>query len=817
MKDIAPIIAVSIKKAFEECEANAIGEARNAYHAGDCCQLIVVESASSIEHKRHAVVPKKAISCYVQALKLTEMLLPLAVLGNQYKPVAVLFSQYVDQCGLILKSLKSYLMTVTSDMPSKGDVDNLYYVLSTCEDVCNVVAYCGSKMHVEPRVPFQGVLNIYKELNRTIKNMIVHHQTVRLSSYVLHDPASHHWSDPREFNEGESCSVSIQAWNLFLARLWFDLGLSVSEIQRHEIFSEVLSNSLHILEQRYSHCTPSYNRTKQVKIDVTAILLICRSFLFHMDFHPTKIFPKDVNRSCIFATHNITRMHTSCENLLTSMCFLSSPLNALLGSSENMTAELTSSWLSWINSSIFPYTWDSSFSSLPDEQSVYCVVKCIEMHPSQELLHCLFALVMRHCFFLKKIMSGKIKLDPDRVEDDLLDSDIFTLFSSCSNQFESMFYKCAVKAVGGDKQKLYDGCNCQLVNHFEYKWQNSFHAEIIATMCKSMQKVGRYVNNITWSTISSDLLSTLPNAVRDQLIDISESMNTESTGNYLLVCASLALKGIVHCLCNLPQWLITFFSHLDHEGKVKSDLMFHRAGLDLLVYAACHVFECYNLWDEHHGIEFRKQGVDLLKKCSTVLLDICKENKFPPGLKQIKDLVQQDLAELTETYSLTITDNVREKREFLISDVQLLDMCRTQLMSMNDDAIESLKRIKNLIVCNRDTITSNWGLNQYLGSEAKLGNKNLNLSQNSPTEVSDTFNPIAAFCRIGKLDFGQGRIVDFPWDWQRLCSSLLLTQDIETMKYLLSHRWEFKDGALLQDDEHDLVKEIKLRFNMNSS
>lgn len=113
--------------------------------------------------------------------------------------------------------------------------------------------------------------------------------------------------------QDERCSFSVHMWNLHIQALQHDLWKFAPPAKAQFILSNLVQHSLSLLSLRYGNAIPSYNRVKQFRSDVTAILLCTSSFLWPCCSSIQALLDTRKEETMISSIHNM------CSCLLATM------------------------------------------------------------------------------------------------------------------------------------------------------------------------------------------------------------------------------------------------------------------------------------------------------------------------------------------------------------------------------------------------------------------------------------------------------------------------------------------------------------------
>ena len=183
--------------------------------------------------------------------------------------------------------------------------------------ICHVSIFPCSKK------PFNAVYRQYVDIAETTAEMIRAYHVTSLWSCVLHDADSNDWSNDKDFYEDERCSFVVQMFNLHMKSLRHDLWSCCPAKQARNIYVHVLKEGVAYLAQRYAHVTPSYRRTKQVKFDVTTLLMCVSELLLPCCGHVGHYLDASSHDDDIWSIHN------SCCTLVAAMAVICAPVDVL--------------------------------------------------------------------------------------------------------------------------------------------------------------------------------------------------------------------------------------------------------------------------------------------------------------------------------------------------------------------------------------------------------------------------------------------------------------------------------------------------------
>uniref|UniRef100_A0A4W3JND6 Uncharacterized protein n=1 Tax=Callorhinchus milii TaxID=7868 RepID=A0A4W3JND6_CALMI len=253
-----------------------------------------------------------------------DTLLPLALASSE-NFLQEIRANFVDGCSKVAAAILSRLEERSKEVPSKAPVQNLYIILSSAMFIHRQLNHYENLLKESSKKPlFLLPIQRYQEFITVVQFQVTDYCVRICATSILQDAESHHWGDSKPFYEGERCSFSIQMWHYYCSALRYDLYNVLPSTLAQELLAEVLSECLAILACRYSQSCPTYNRTSQIRIDITAILLCTENLLWSV-CHSDKALlqPEEGISRWIFT------IHSYCNTLLSILAILTSPLEKL--------------------------------------------------------------------------------------------------------------------------------------------------------------------------------------------------------------------------------------------------------------------------------------------------------------------------------------------------------------------------------------------------------------------------------------------------------------------------------------------------------
>ncbi|XP_053442517.1 uncharacterized protein KIAA0825 homolog isoform X2 [Nycticebus coucang] len=268
--------------------------------------------------------PKKIAKFCSDIMEKLDTMLPLA-LACRDDSFQEIRANFVEACCKVATAVLERLQDRGKEIPSKAPLGTLHVLLSSAVYVSQHFAQYDNLMKEATKKPiFLVPVQQYQELISTMQFQVTDYCVRVCATSILQDAESHHWDDYKAFYEGERCSFSIQMWHYFCWALRHDLWTILPCLLAQEILAEVLEKSLGLLASRYAQAHPSYKRTPQIRLDVTAILICTESMLWSVCTSVWKLLNPHENTD-----DKVLKIHNHCNNLFTTLVILTSPLTDL--------------------------------------------------------------------------------------------------------------------------------------------------------------------------------------------------------------------------------------------------------------------------------------------------------------------------------------------------------------------------------------------------------------------------------------------------------------------------------------------------------
>ncbi|XP_058512326.1 uncharacterized protein KIAA0825 homolog isoform X2 [Ochotona princeps] len=268
--------------------------------------------------------PKKIAKFCSDIMEKLDTMLPLA-LACRDDSFAEIRENLVEGCYKVATAVLARLRERGKEVPSKAPLKNLLALLSSALFIRQRLTQYDSLMKETTKQPiFLVPVQRYQEFINTLQFQVTDYCVRVCATSILQDAESHHWDDNKAFYEGERCSFALQMWHYFCWALHHDLWTILPNALAQEILAEVLEESLALLASRYARACPSYERTPQIRLDVTTILICAENMLWSICSSVQQLLNPHQYRD-----DKIFKIHIHCNNLLTTLVILTSPLTEL--------------------------------------------------------------------------------------------------------------------------------------------------------------------------------------------------------------------------------------------------------------------------------------------------------------------------------------------------------------------------------------------------------------------------------------------------------------------------------------------------------
>lgn len=792
--------------------------------------------------------PRRIAKCCAAIMEEADEVLPLAS-SQGGKRFHVVRSSFVDSFEACLKTYHARLTQLLSDFPKVCEVECLYIVLSSAVFIRNHLLHYDDVLGSEPRRPFPVLHRQFSDLVDSVSDQIISYHDNVISTVILQDARSNNWSDARPFFEDQRCSFPVQMWNFHLQGLQDDLWNYCPPEKAQQMFTSILHSSLVTLVTRYSRVCPTHRRVKQLRSDITALLLSTLSFLWSC----CKSVPSLLDPQCTVAP--FPTIHSLCSCLLATLAVVCSPLDSLCSyvmqrSGSKETADSKTAWLSWIFPEVFK-SHEGSLAALTDRQATFVLFKLIVNQPAPQWPLIIRALLSRNarlpvtvvkfgdlCDLRTPVNGSHSGLDQaagsnwfdeestssvqsaNKVKEGVVCS-LYHILFQCSNESPGLVNYLMEIVSREASWKLFDDGSSGLKISDATKspvWLDcvfkTFDPYIVRFLYPSLHLLCEKDKKVTKS-YNFTSMSALPCGCPRK--KSPKNRDTKSQTDVMYTALQDLLNQLTKHFCAIPKIMCQFLNRLEELVHQKSiDLPKETAGITVLasilyrwlmdfdkVCAACEArlstetqrsvaMFAEIVWHVLVNLGKTKGGVRNPALPSDVdALLISKRDWLNQKVGQIKAFIA---SQPYEEYSV---ETVNES----LADIQFTHMASALLADPKGAAC--LRHAYNFIQAQKD-----WLMNLVLVPGYILPPESSNLS-----EQSGRFNPLRQFALIGECAFNQDKIASFPFDWSTLLRSCL-GASTDIVKRLAFNRSEMQEGASLEDSQRELVNALKAHFGV---
>ncbi|XP_045604276.2 LOW QUALITY PROTEIN: uncharacterized protein KIAA0825 homolog [Procambarus clarkii] len=235
-----------------------------------------------------------------------------------------------------------------------------------------------------------------------------------LHSSLLHDAASHDWTNPKPYQENGRSSLTLQMWSFYMQGIRNDLWRYTSPRISESILASIFTDTLSLLVTRYAQIEPSDVRMLQYSADIVAILTVVAAFLPSLIASPTMFFSVRIHESVALP------IHRRADLLLKVAALKCAPIEILArifhkgfdnavkrtGYPDSQTSiDSTPAWLTFLNPTLFP-RGRSSLAYIGDNVAVYLTLLTVASRPQPQYPLIIRGLLMRQFLGTKIIMAG---------------------------------------------------------------------------------------------------------------------------------------------------------------------------------------------------------------------------------------------------------------------------------------------------------------------------------------------------------------------------------------------------------------------------
>ncbi|KAM6303156.1 LOW QUALITY PROTEIN: uncharacterized protein KIAA0825 homolog [Podargus strigoides] len=846
-KDLSSSVAHCITIAIEEFSTKILQhEQKEEFSAAGYAMSLVNnqqmrEPCRAVQQEEQ---PKRIAKFCSDIMEELDTLLPLA-LACRDDSLQEIRANFVEACSKVATAVLARLEEKSKDVPSKAPLQDLYAALSTAIYVFQHFTVYSNLMRETSKKPlFLVPVQQYQEFINVLQFQVTNYCVRVCATSILQDAESHHWEDYKAFYEGERCSFSIQMWHYFCSALHHDLWTILPPKIAQEILADVLEQSLAILSSRYCQACPTYKRTPQIRTDIAAILMSTEDMLWSVCSSVQDFLNPHEDRDL-----KIYKIHTYCNNLLSVLAVLTSPLKNLYetflnNSDEHLPQDFSEvfyhplHWLFCIPSSCLSLLKTPSAR----EMAAQGQLKLLLSQPYCNLNLLLETLLQHDCLLVKILLRNSRNevfnrdeqtslLEQINSKQPTLIETIFTVLSYCTLSPKSLgiafetymekeklwncLYNMTVSSCGESEPEVIRCLKLTLINSVK-----GIVKQIISLMhsWEATENYGTYQHK---QIVPESLLKTVPKKWNYTPREMKRKESGKCFTRLAAQAVSIVISKLPTVIACLPP-PIKYFFFLAERKMSRNFAELKKAGLLVwnLIVIICRIFEDGNTAELLTGAtldRWSKEKLSLVRVCLESIM-----GKQKSGPKQVTQKVIQSIEQQrpnwiesqllkarklsTDCASVTVEDATLEEGGIALGfteqkiNMMVLDICH------KPGGSEYLRQIYHIIRLNEEYLKEQ--LSCENSSEAGVKSSQCLPLTLKGGEEQPVFNPFQVYRLSCAKVFNQSAITEWNWDWSNLLPSYLGLNQM-TFRVLLSHRWEMKEGADLEDEEKVMVEHLK--------
>ncbi|XP_060091671.1 uncharacterized protein KIAA0825 homolog isoform X1 [Heteronotia binoei] len=844
-KDLSSSVAYYITIAVEDFSAKILQNEQSSSfnYVINLVNVQCMKTSWGVLHEKEQ--PKQIIKFCSDILEELDTLLPLA-LACRDESLQDIRANFVEASCKVATAVLERLEERSKDVPSRAPLQNLYSVLSTSVHFYQHFKMYHNLMKEKTRKPlFLVPLQRYQELISVLQFQVKNYCIRVCATSILQDAESHYWDDYKAFYEGERCSFSVQMWHYFCCALHHDLWSVLPPVLAQEILSEVLEESLAILICRYFQAQPSYKRTSQIRIDCTAILMTCENMLWSVCGSVQELLsPHQDENPCIY------KIHKHCNDLLTAAVILTAPVKNLYETFQSSFDDPVPShlleppvsqplhWLCGITE------FSPSFLKTPSAREIaaWGQLKLLLSQPYcnwnlllETLLHhdCLLVKILLRSSKSEQFKCGEQSTCPDEKNNNKpsLTEAIFTVLSYCTLSPTSLG---VVLENFMEKEKMWDclynmsvsSCSesePEVIRCLKLTLMNSVKGIVkqIISLMHSWEATENYGTYQHKQIIPESLLKTVPK----EWNYTPREMKRKESGKCFTRLAAKAVSIVISKLPTVIACLpppIKYFFFLSERKMPKTCTESKKAGLLvwILIVIICRIFEDGNTTELLIGTTLDRWSKEKLS-----LVRVCLESIMGKKTRSPKQVTQKILWSIEQQRPNWIENQLLKARKLSIGcivtagedgrsleaeaiefelteqkiNMMVLDICH------KPGGSEYLRQIYHIIQLNEEYLSQQLSYEEF--SEENIANiRPLNFTlRNKEQPAFDPFRVHYWYC-TNVLE--KSTITEWKWDWSDFLPSYPGLNNM-TFKLLLMHRWEMKEGEVLEEEEKAMLEHLK--------
>nr|XP_023674098.1 uncharacterized protein KIAA0825 homolog isoform X2 [Paramormyrops kingsleyae] len=779
--------------------------------------------------------PKMIAKFCGDILKEFDVLLPLALLCRD-DPLLEVRSTFVEVCSYVASAVVGRLEERAREVPSTAPLRNLPALLASSLHIQQWLGHIQHQLRDGGRVPL-SLLPIQRcqELTEALQDQLTQYCIQTCATSIFQDAEAHHWGDTKPFYEGERCSFSIQMWHYFLTGLRRDLWAMLPPWVAQKVLAEILSGTLEVLACRYSQACPTYKRSQQIRVDITAVLLVVEQLVWSVSSSLEELLqPSRTVCPWIFSIHSL------CNQLLAVLVLVTAPLSELhrfcQGGSGGISSATTAadseargvSWLTAIRPALFPPEPLRSSTVTSNEFTTKHLLKLMSSQPDCDHKLLLQSLLDADCILLRVLLDNSYfciddsRNDPDsHKHGDAFMEAVFSVLLPLNNIPGALTL---VLKNYFDKRRLWDF----LYNMTEEGPARSAVLRCVrAALSKAVLSIVSHLiamvlDHQAWEDLATFLpsqglpesvLSKVPKEWRYVAPNARGRQASKGHDELMIQALSFVFAILPSAIASLPLPLRFLFCTGEKRVSQHAEQL-KRTGLLIWGLVSC---LCQDL-EEGGRLTLDHRAADKL-----ALVIECLQSAMGNQRGGANPVVQKVLQKLEESRPNWTVMQLQKARKLcaggVLESVQagvapgrggspelteqkiglmLLEVCH------QPGGSENLRQIYHIIRLNEDLLKAQLEASR---GQSDAPQRMVDFSLASDPRPPD-FNPLTCFQHIGLKEFSQSAISEWNWDWAQLLPAYLGMSPL-TLGTLLANRWELQEEAALEDEEKTLVDHLQ--------
>ncbi|KAM6148563.1 uncharacterized protein KIAA0825 homolog isoform 2-T2 [Erethizon dorsatum] len=781
--------------------------------------------------------PKKIAKFCSDIMEKLDTMLPLA-LACRDDSFQEIRANLVEACYKVATAVLERLRERSKEVPSRAPLKNLLTVLSTAVYAFQHFTQYDYLMKETTQKPiFLVPVQRYQEFINTLQFQVSDYCIRVCATSILQDAESHHWDDYKAFYEGERCSFSLQMWHYFYWALHHDLWTILPPKLAQDILAEVLEKSLGLLASRYAQAHPSYKRTPQIRLDVTTILICTENMLWSVCTSVQRLLsPQEYKDDKIF------KIHIHCNNLLTTLAILTSPLRELYktfrhGMDESASDPLNSlfnqplHWVSCIAHFYHSLLRTPSAGGLKAEGQL----KLLLSQPGCNWNLLLETLLCNDGLLPRILLKSSKRTFHEEVSDtennlsqgsSLIEA-IFKVLYHC-NYSPQLFGNVFVSYM--EEEQLWDFLyNIPVCMESELEVIRCLRLALTDAIKGIVQQViflmscGRtYETNLNNHSVPDCLLESIP---KEWNYIPKKTRKREPSKGFTRLAAqavSIVISKLPTVIACLPP-PIKYFFFLSERKTSKNFIALKKAGLLAwnLIVIMCRIFEDGNTVELLTGVSLDRWSKEELSLICVCLESIMGEQSSPhQTTRKVMQSIEQQKPNWIERQLLKArklsnecTFRAMEKSTVLAEGDTALELTEQKINTMVLDLChkpggsEYLRQIYHIMRLNEEYLKEQ--LFSMNGSEEKtLPIRPLKMTAMSVEDQPSAFNPFHVYKGFKENMLDQSAIMKWNWNWSKMLPNYL-GLDKMTFSVLFKNRWEMRKDETLEEEEKVMLEHIK--------